>query len=123
MATNFCLFFYTICRFEMPRKDDSAVRYLDEEGDDDDHTHDDTSTSFVGELLHDEEGIASTIWYPIFDQFEESREVVAALAMTVKWDSFIDMALVHDANDIRVVYTNDCGQAFTFEISESNITT
>lgn len=82
---------------------------------------DDTSTSVVGDLLSEQEGVASTIWYPVFDSFEKSRSIVAALAMTVRWDSFIDMALLHDSDDIYIVFSNDCGDVFTLEITGSQV--
>lgn len=66
-------------------------------------------------------GPASTIWYPLFNEFASNRTEVAMLGMTVRWDSFFLPSLPPKPNGIFVVISNTCDQVFTFEITGTEV--
>ena len=66
-------------------------------------------------------GPASTLWYPIFDDFEGNRTIVALVGTTVKWDSFFLPSLPPNPNGIICVISNPCGQMFTFKIEGASV--
>ena len=59
---------------------------------------------------------ASTLWYPIFDEFDGNRTAVAVLGLTMRWDSFFLYNLPPNPNGIMCVLSNSCGQTFTYKL-------
>jgi len=64
---------------------------------------------------------AASLWYPIFDEFDGNRTVVALLDVTVRFDSFFLHSLPPNANGIYCVVSNPCGQVFTFKIENEMV--
>ena len=67
-------------------------------------------------------GPAVNIWYPVFSDLAGTRDVVAILSMTTKWESFLLPNLPPDPNGLVVVIWNECNQAITFEITGADVT-
>jgi hypothetical protein len=59
---------------------------------------------------------ASTLWYPIFDEFDGNRTVVALLGLAMRWDSVFLSSMPTNANGIMCVVSNPCGQVFTYKL-------
>ncbi|CAJ1946022.1 unnamed protein product [Cylindrotheca closterium] len=67
-------------------------------------------------------GPAVNIWYPVFSDLVGTRDVVAILSMTTKWESFLLPNLPPDANGLVVVIWNECDQVITFDITGTDVT-
>jgi len=67
-------------------------------------------------------GPAANIWYPVFSNFTDDRELVSVLSMTVPWISFFVGSLPPNPNGLIVVVKNSCDQVFTYDITGDEIT-
>ena len=92
-------------------------------GDSDTSDHDGHGGMDMGPDGHDmsQEGPASAIWYPLFDTFNDERNIMAMLSMTFRWDSVFTGSLPPNPNGIVVVVENTCEQTFSFEITGQEV--
>ncbi|KAL3933781.1 MAG: hypothetical protein SGBAC_010248 [Bacillariaceae sp.] len=67
------------------------------------------------------DGPAVNIYYPVFSDLNDNRTVVAVLALTTKWDSFLLPNLPPDPNGLIVTLRNECDQNFSFEITGEEV--
>jgi len=67
------------------------------------------------------DGPAVNIFYPVFSDLNDNRTVVAVLALTTKWDSFLLPNLPPDPNGLIVTLQNECDQSFSFEITGEEV--
>lgn len=66
-------------------------------------------------------GPAVNIFYPVFSEINHNRTVVAVIAMTTKWDSFLLPNLPPNPNGLIVTLRNECDQRFSFEITGDEV--
>ena len=58
----------------------------------------------------------SSIFYPVFDSFEENRNLVAVLAAEIYWRSLFENSHLETATEVVCVIETACDQTFTFKI-------
>lgn len=66
-------------------------------------------------------GPALNLFYPVFNNFEADRKLVAIVSMTVRIDSFFLASLPPKPNGILIVVENACGQVASFDITGSEV--
>jgi len=67
------------------------------------------------------DGPAVNIFYPVFSDLNDNRTVVAVLALTAKWDSFLLPNLPPDPHGLIVTLHNGCEQSFSFEVTGEEV--
>jgi class 3 adenylate cyclase len=76
---------------------------------------DDPDATYNGEPV-------SAMFYPIFDTFNKSRKIVAAVNTIIFWDSFFLGMLPPSAETIVCVVENGCGEVFTIKVNGNGAT-
>jgi class 3 adenylate cyclase len=83
-----------------------------------------SSSSFFSLLLHDPNatsGPLSTLFYPIFDGYQEGSKIVGTLVVLQYWHELFANVLPTSADGIIVVLENTCKQAYTFQIKGEQV--
>jgi class 3 adenylate cyclase len=66
---------------------------------------------------HAEEEPHSAFIQPVYDSFDENRQIVAYLQSIISWEEAFSVVIPQsEEGDIHVVLRNSCGQEFTWEV-------
>lgn len=67
-------------------------------------------------------GPVATILFPVFNEFNVPREIVATLMAVIHWEDYLRAdTLPPEANGIVCVLANECGQTHSFEIVNGQV--
>ncbi|CAJ1942462.1 unnamed protein product [Cylindrotheca closterium] len=64
----------------------------------------------------------SAIYYPVFDNNSEDRELVGLLVSEIAWTHFFEDALPKSAKGLVCVVENACGQTFSYKVDGGSAT-
>jgi hypothetical protein len=64
----------------------------------------------------------SNIYFPVFSDYKEPRQMVALLTATIFWQDFLQAGNLPDSGDgIKCILANACGQSYTFQVEDQKV--